>query len=284
MNAEITHPTKTQIDFSPSPFVKHFMFKSGENQVQLQWGFGEDIEIFFPYRGDGSLFALAMLVDALRRQTAKRIDLVMPYFPGARQDRVCNTGESFSLKVYTDFINGLKFEEVTILDPHSEVVSALLDRCNPVNNHLFVDYAIQSIYEGPKDYVLVSPDAGANKKIFKLASVLGGPRVIRADKIRDTKDGKIVGTEVYADDLTDQRCIIVDDIISGGRTFMELAKILKQKNAKEIILIVTHNEGVAVAHDLKASGIDRLFCTNSMPLACLKSNDFMTVFDCKEYI
>ena len=69
--------------------IKHFFFKSGENHVQLEKSFlGQNIELFHSYGGDQTLFKLAMIVDALRRQGMKNISLAMPYFPGARQDRV----------------------------------------------------------------------------------------------------------------------------------------------------------------------------------------------------
>ena len=270
----------------PAPFtsdhIKSFTFKSGESQVQLLNQLSGSVEIFFYYRGDASLISLIMLVDALRSpgQLVTDISLVIPYFPGGRQDRRCNDGESFSARVYADIINALGFTEVTVFDAHSEVTAAVLNRCVVEKNHRFVQKAINS---EPKDYCLVSPDAGANKKVFGLAQYLGGPRVIRADKIRDTKDGKIVDTEVFADDLTGLRLIIVDDIISGGRTFIELAKKLKQKNAAVIELITSHDEGIAEEHVLKDAGIDRFITTNSLT-ATRATTEFSKVFDIEELI
>lgn len=271
-----------RLDTTKSTTIKHLLFKSGENHVQLLNDYsGYEIDLFFRYAGDQSLFKLAMIVDALRRQGHVDLSLTIPYFPGARQDRVCNSGEALSVKVYADFINALNFRSVKIFDPHSEVTTAVVNNSVGVKNHEFVQRAIS---KHPSEYTLVSPDAGANKKIFDLAKYLGGPKVIRADKIRDTKDGSIIGTEVFADDLVGQTLVVVDDVVSGGRTFIELAKKLKEKNAAKIILIVSHHEGVANKALLKESGIDQVITTDSLPLACLSSDEFTTVFPIEELI
>lgn len=265
-----------------SESIKHFFFKSGENHIQvLKDLLGHEIDLFFLYEGDSSLFKLAMIVDALRRQKHTRLSLTIPYFPGARQDRVCNSGEALSVKVYADFINKLEFNKVKVFDPHSDVVAALVNNVKIVKNHDFIFKAIQ---KHPTNYSLVSPDAGANKKIFDLAKALGGPKVIRADKVRDVTDGKIIGTEVYADDLAGQTCYIVDDICSYGGTFKALAKELKKKNAAKIILIVSHYEGVADKQSLKDFGIDKVITTNSLPNACIVSDDFLEVWEIDELI
>jgi ribose-phosphate pyrophosphokinase len=90
-------------------------------------------------------------------------------------------------------------------------------------------------------FYLVSPDAGSNKKIFDLAKSIGyDGEIIRCDKLRDISTGKIIETIVYHDDLCGKDAIIVDDILDGGKTFIEIAKVLKQKNVGKIYLIVTH--------------------------------------------
>jgi ribose-phosphate pyrophosphokinase len=79
-------------------------------------------------------------------------------------------------------------------------------------------------------FYLISPDAGSNKKIFDLAKSIGyDGEIIRCDKLRDISTGNIIETIVYKDDLNGMDCLIVDDVIDGGRTFIELSKILKQK-------------------------------------------------------
>lgn len=263
--------------------IKHFLFKSGENHVQLLNDYsGHEIDLFYQYGGDQSLFKLAMIVDALKRQGRVDLSLTIPYFPGARQDRVCNSGEALSVKVYADFINGLQFRQVSVFDPHSDVVAAVVNNCRVVKNHEFVRKVVPLV--PTFSYKLISPDAGANKKIFDLAKFLGGPEVIRADKIRNVADGAIIGTEVYADDLTGETCYIVDDVGSYCNTFKALAKELKSKNADKIILILSHYEGVANLRELKQSGIDEVITTNSLPNACIISDGILKVEEISDFI
>jgi ribose-phosphate pyrophosphokinase len=180
-----------------------------------------------------------MTVDALRRMGVKEIELECLYFPGARQDRVCSPGEALSVKVYADMINAMEFSCVSILDPHSEVTPALINNCYEISNLYLVRYAIGKA----NDFVLVSPDAGANKKIKSLASSLSFYHdldVVNCDKTRDVATGNLTGFEVYADDLNGKDCYVVDDICDGGGTFIGLAEELKAKGAGDLYLIVSH--------------------------------------------
>jgi ribose-phosphate pyrophosphokinase len=118
--------------FLPNPeqqgeLFKHFEFGSGENHLQILAPSSNRVEIMFRYSGDQSMIQLLLMTDALRRQGAAEIDLYIPYFPGARQDRVCNQGEPLSAKVYADLINQQRYRKVFVFDPHSDVVVALLD-------------------------------------------------------------------------------------------------------------------------------------------------------------
>ncbi|MCX7205961.1 MAG: ribose-phosphate diphosphokinase [Proteobacteria bacterium] len=253
---------------------KQFQFGAGESHFKILAQTTRHVDIMFRYAGDQSIIQLLLLNDALKRQGAELIDLYIPYFPGARQDRVCNQGEALSVKVYADLINQQNFNQVFIFDPHSDVTAAVLNKVHVVKNHQLIKQVVEEIAE---KIVLISPDAGSNKKIFELSVQLGGLEVIRADKVRDVSNGKIIDTEVYCDDLGGKTCVIIDDICAGGRTFMELAKKLKAKNCGKIILIVSHYEGVAKEADLRASGIAAIFTTNS--LKDIPSSDFLTVKD-----
>jgi len=201
---------------------------------------------------------LMMLVDALRRLSKKKITLVLPYLPYARQDRVCNEGEALSIKVFANLINSLKFENVYVYDNHSGVGTALLDNCIDMSVlDIFKKY--YSLIPRGTDY-LISPDAGANKKVLELSKYYKVP-MLRADKIRNTLTGEITGTEVFCGDMSDKSCLIVDDICDGGRTFIELEKALRKKNFKEVHLYVTHgifSKGLEVL-----SKFNSITCTDS---------------------
>ena len=203
---------------------------------------------------------LCVAVDALRRMGAVELHLFVPYFPGARQDRVMVKGESLTVKVYADLINRLELESLTIIDPHSDVTPALLNNCVPIQNHQFIAQVLEQL---PKDFILISPDAGASKKIFKLATALSIPDVIECGKKRDLASGKLSGFSVPMDDLGDRPCLIVDDICDGGGTFLGLGEELKKKNSGDLYLAVTH--GIFSKGFIDLSKIfHHIFTTNSV--------------------
>ena len=228
-----------------------FTFKGGEPHIKLKNMIsthkdGNLIKISHRINSFNDLGLLQVAVDALRRvENVLKLELVLPYFPGARQDRVMVAGEPLTVKVYTDIINSLKFSKVTILDPHSEVTPALLDNVQVIDNHKFVLSVLRDIYpkRNSKPPILISPDAGSNKKIKDLGVTLSKFNVmdiVKCDKTRDVKTGKISGFEVYTDNLKGRDVIIVDDICDGGGTFLGLGKELKKKNAGKMYLVVTH--------------------------------------------
>lgn len=209
-----------------------------------------------------SIMRMLMLKDALDQRGAKNVELFMPYIPYARQDRPCADGDAFSLRVFCKLINGAGFSKVSVVDPHSDVAPALLDNCN-IMSLLDVVSASATLSALATDTSPVSPDAGANKKVFSV-SKYGAMDMIRADKSRCVRTGDIISTEVFCANLCDQPVTIWDDICDGGRTFIELAKELKRHNAGEINLFVTHGIFAKGYQCLLDSGISHIFTTDSL--------------------
>lgn len=224
--------------FGKSIAFKAFEFNGGELHVQITERLAAKSSVTITLRPQSfrDMGLLLLAVDALKRMGIDHLELLIPYFPAARQDRVMVPGEPLSVKVYADLINAQNFKKVMVFDPHSEVTGALLNQVVVIPNHQFVKKCI-----GPtKDILLISPDGGALKKIYKVSQYLDGIPVIECSKIRDVKNGQLTGFTVYADDLKGKSCYIVDDICDGGGTFLGLAEKLKEKNAGPIYLIVSH--------------------------------------------
>lgn len=240
---------------------KSFTFSGGEPHIKIDADFDkrEDIIVTHRINSFNDLGLLCLAADALKRMGAVLSRLVIPYFPAARQDRLMVPGEPLSVKVYADIINGLGFNEVIVLDPHSEVTPAVLDRCYAVPNHEFVKEVIRLI---GKDVTLISPDGGALKKIYKVSEFLGGTEVVECSKSRDVKTGTLKGFKVYAEKLVWGDCLIVDDICDGGGTFLGLAEELKNKGAGDLYLAVTHGIFNKGFDDLKKV-FKRIYTTNS---------------------
>ena len=212
------------------------------------------------------IIELLQLVDALRyNKPDVSLELVMPYCAYSRQDRICNPGESFSLKVFTNLLNSCNFSNVITWDNHSEVSTALINNCY----NLLVSEIIKKSTEldmSQYDY-FISPDAGANKKVFNCSQAFNKP-MIRADKTRDVTNGKILETIVYAtpDQLHNATVLIIDDICQAGRTFEELAKAIKAiEPSCQIHLYVTHGFFNSGFNKLKEAGISKFYTTESVP-------------------
>jgi ribose-phosphate pyrophosphokinase len=218
---------------------KSFLFAGGEPHIKISTNFDVAAPVTITQRINSfsDLGMICITVDALRRMGVKEIELFIPYFPAARQDRVMIPGEPLSVKVYADIINAMALASVTVFDPHSEVTPALLNNCVTVSNHEFIKQVIAKIGTEVK---LISPDGGALKKIYKVSEFLGGAEVVECSKSRDVKTGKLSGFKVYIDDLGGADCLIVDDICDGGGTFIGLAEALKAKNAGKLYLAISH--------------------------------------------
>lgn len=228
---------------------KSFLFAGGEPHIKISNNFDVAAPVTITQRINSfnDLGMICITVDALRRIGVKEIELFIPYFPAARQDRVMIPGEPLSVKVYADIINAMALASVTVFDPHSEVTPALLNNCVTVSNHEFIKQVIAKIGTEVK---LISPDGGALKKIYKVSEFLGGAEVVECSKSRDVKTGKLSGFKVYAEDLAGADCLIVDDICDGGGTFIGLAEALKAKNAGKLYL--------AISHGIFSKGFDEL--------------------------
>lgn len=152
----------------------------------------------------------------LRRNGAAHIHLFCPYLPGARQDR----DAPLTAKVYADIINAAGFDTVTCIDPHSDVMPALLDRLTIIGA---ADLFPADQYPSPADAVLISPDAGATKRTEQIA-IRHGYDIVYAHKHRDTHTGDMTG--FGCGPIPDGKtAIVVDDICDGGGTFLGLADV-----------------------------------------------------------
>lgn len=231
-------------------------------------------------------------VASLRELEVKEIHLYTPYIMGARSDRKFEEGggNNYLKDVICPIINSLNFKTVTCIDPHSDVLEACIKgfRKNPEPN-VFVnltDFLFHDKYgrewckggdnDISNDFVLVSPDAGASKKIYKVAERIGYKGdIITCSKDRNT-DGKLTKTIVPVTGEQHNMLhkgpykdfIIIDDICDGGATFINIAKEIKQyfhesgKTQSKIYLIVTHGIFSKGLKEL-SKYFDGIYSTNS---------------------
>lgn len=231
------------------------------------------------FEDNEELVTLIYIVKHLNSHGITNLNLNMPYIPNSRQDRVKTTEDVFTLKYFAEVINWLNFDSVTVLDPHSSVSEALIDRIVIKHPDKYVWEAIESKYiGGTNNLTMFFPDEGAMKRystMFDLPYVFG-------IKKRDWKTGEIKGLDVsgMTDLIKDRKILIVDDISSRGGTFYHSAKKLKELGAKEIYLYVSHCENTILEGEVLNSGlIERVFTTNSI---FTKEHEKVGVFEYEE--
>ena len=247
-------------------------FPDGTLLMKEEVAFGKPAEITWHYENNEELVALYFLTKHIRSKGVTDISLKMPYIPNARQDRVKQAEDIFTLKYFSQMINDLDFSKVTVLDPHSYVSEALIDRICIQSPKKYVDKVIEKI---GNQVLLFYPDEGAMKRY---SSMFQQPYVFGIKK-RDWSTGEIEGLSVSGrtELIADSTILIVDDICSRGGTFYHSAKALKELGAKEIYLYISHCENTVLEGDLIQSDlIKRIYTTNSI---FTKSNEKVEVFD-----
>ncbi len=253
---------------TPAIPFESFIFNGGEPHLKISPAALAAIDtsktpvcITVQARSSNDIVLVLLAADALRRLGFREIELFIPYFPAARQDRVMVPGEPLSVKVFSTMINAAGFQKTTVFDPHSEVTPALIDHCRTISNHDFIRNVVAQIADADR-LTLVAPDAGSAKKIHHLAAALGWERVVQCDKIRELSTGKLSGAQVFSDDLGGADCLVVDDICDGGGTFIQLAAALREKNAGRLFLAVSH--GIfSRGTEILTAHFEQIFTTDS---------------------
>ena len=245
-------------------------FKGGEEQIRITDPIKEDDEVIIVSRATSSTEVMRILManDALQRLGVKNIYLFIPYLPYARQDRVMVQGEALSIKVFANLINSCNFKQVSVLDPHSDVGMALLNNSKNLTD-LYYEYVRKVVFHivvtdsiKSGKVAIISPDAGAYKKIYKTCeNIQFKGDLIICNKNRNLQTNEITGTSITGK-VKGKTCIIIDDICDGGRTFAELGKALKEAGAEKVILVVTH--GIfSYGEDQIKGPVDHVYTTDS---------------------
>ncbi len=260
LQLNLLNPDKSDIPF------KFLTFPDGQPHLKLDTSKHENTEgvtILSRISNPSDLFTVLIAKDALESAGFEHVELTVTYLMAARMDRQMNEGEPFSLRVLARVLNQVNFKQIRIFDPHSDVSTALLERSKAISNEQFVKDCIADFTkntEGGDDYWLVSPDAGALKKIHQVAQFVDAPRVAECMKSRDVKTGQLSGFKTMESDFEGKTCFIVDDICDGGGTFIGLAALLKSKNAGKVVLVVSHG---IFSKGFDLANIDFIYSTDS---------------------
>ncbi|MDK7748770.1 ribose-phosphate diphosphokinase [Brevibacterium sp. UMB10442] len=218
-----------------------------------------------------------IMVDALKRASAKRITVIAPFFPYARQDKKHRGREPISARLVADLYRTAGADRIITVDLHTAQIQGFFD--GPVDHlvalPILSDY-VRNNYEQP--LAVVSPDAGRIKVAENWSAALGGCPLAFIHKTRDidrpnqTKANRVVG------DVKGRMCVLVDDMIDTGGTIVQAAEACMAEGAKGVVIVATHAvfSGPAVER-LKNSVANEVIVTNTLPLSEEKVFDKLTV-------
>ena len=242
-------------------------FSDGEIRINIEESIRGD-EIFIIQSTSApvndNLMELLIMIDALRRASASTINVVMPYYGYARQDRKARSREPITAKLVADMLEKAGADRVIVLDLHAAQIQGFFDI--PVDHlmgaPLLADYFLKNGLE--KDAVVVSPDHGGVTRARKLAEFLKAPIAIidkRRPKANVAEIMNIIGS------VDGKRCIIIDDMIDTAGTITLASQALMDAGAKEVYACATHPvlSGPAIER-LDKSPIKKIIVTDSIQL------------------
>jgi len=224
-----------------------------------------------------SIMEQLIMVDALKRASAKRITVVTPFFGYARQDKKHRGREPISARLMADLFAKAGADRLMAVDLHTAQIQGFFD--GPVD-HLFALPILASYIEGEIDLrraVVVAPDAGRVRVCERWTDRLGLPLAI-IHKRRDPDVPNNIKVHEVVGKVRDRTCVVVDDMIDTGGTIVKAADALFEQGAARVIATATHGvlSGSAV-DQLKNSKIDEVVITNTLPISHDNRIDKLTV-------
>ena len=221
------------------------------------------------------IMELLITIDAVKRASAKNINVVLPYFPYSRSDKKDQPRVPITAKLIAQLLEAAGATRVITCDLHNPAIQAYFN----VNcDRLTAEYLLEEYFEKKNldNMVIVATDAGSSKKAYKYSEFFKCP-IALVDKRRDGNNDKAIASTIIGDEK-DKNAVIFDDEIDTAGSMMETVKVLKQFGAKNIYAGCTHGilSGPAIER-IKNSGIKEMVVTNTVPIPEEKRIDNLTV-------
>ena len=219
---------------------------------------------------------LLIAIDALKRASARKINVILPYYFYSRSDKKDQPRVSVAAKLIAELLETAGATRVLSCDLHNPAIQMYFDTINC--DRLTAQGVLQDYFleKNLKDIVVVATDAGSSKKAYKYSKFFECP-IALIDKRREGNDDRAIATNVIGQ-VKDMNCLIFDDEIDTGGSLIETAKILEKEGAKAIYAGCTH--GVLSANAIERldnSPIKELVITDTIPLGNKKSNKIKVV-------
>ena len=264
-NPELSERIAREIDM-PLAHMDITIFADGEFDVKIGESVrGHDVFLIQPtcYPVNDNLVQLFVTLDALRRASAARITAVMPFYGYQRKEKKTQPRDPISAKLMANIIELAGANRVIAVDLHADAIQGFFDI--PVDALTATKILARHVRERHgHNVVVVSPDTGGVVRARNLARIVDAPIAI-IDK-RRPRDDQVEVVNVIGD-VTDAKCVIIDDLISTGSTLANAATALRQKGAIGVDVVATHGVLTDGALDrLHAAPIDEICITDTIPL------------------
>lgn len=247
--------------------ISRMKFKNDNNFVQILESV-RDRDVFLVQTTEPPvnerIMELLITIDAVKRASAKRITVVLPYYMYARSDKKDQPRIPVTAKLFAQLIEAAGASRVLTCDLHNKAIQAYFN----INCDVLTGQTLLEKYFDQKDIpdkVVVATDAGSSKKAYKYAKHFNCP-IALVDKRRDGNDDRAISTSVIGD-IKDKNALIFDDEVDTAGTIMETVEVLKKFGAKDIYVGCTHGvlSGPAIER-IEKSKIKELVMTNTIPL------------------
>ena len=267
-NIDLANKVAKNLETDLGP-MKVGTFSDGEINVEVNENVrGKDTFIIQSTNNpaEKNLMELVLMVDALKRASARSVTAVIPYFGYSRQDRrVRSARVPISAKVIADMLSEVGISRIITLDIHSEQIQGFFSF--PVDNIYTANIMVKGLLEkyDVEDLQVVSPDTGGVIRARSVAKTLGVQDLAIIDKRREkANESEVIN---LIGDVEGKVCIVPDDLIDTAGTLSNASHALKDKGAKEIIAYITHPvlSGDAIKN-LNNSAIDKLVVSNSIDI------------------
>jgi ribose-phosphate pyrophosphokinase len=218
-----------------------------------------------------------VMIDALKRASAKRIVAVVPYYGYSRSDKKTLSREAIGARLIADMYEAAGVDRMMSVDLHTGQIQGFFE--DPFDHLTALPLLQQWIEENtrPDGRVIVSPDAGRVRLTEKFATHLGSPMAI-LHKRRDPSAHNVSDTREVIGEVDGKECILIDDMIDTAGTICGAAKLLKERGASRVIALATHPLLSGPARQrIDESEIERVVVTNTLPIPEERRSDKLVV-------
>ncbi len=257
--------------------INSMKFKNDNNFVQILESVREQdvyiVQTSIPPVNE-RIMELLITIDAVKRASAKNINVVLPYFPYSRSDKKDQPRVPITAKLMAELLEAAGATRVITCDLHNPAIQAYFNiNCDRLTaENILEDYFVEKKLD---NMVIVATDAGSSKKAYKYSEFFNCP-IALVDKRREGNDDRAIASTIIGD-VKDKNAIIFDDEIDTAGSMMETVRVLKKFGAKSIYAGCTHGvlSGPAIER-IANSDIEELVITNTIPLVEEKKIDKIT--------